>query len=123
MDSMGKWRDHASRVGSYFRLRNLILAVAMFLLVDFLWGAQLGIYPSAGSAPAVTVTPDTDSTFPDGRVPALIDDPSQADSTIQGEWYCWDTGPLSPHHLGYHVPNDQLWTWGELRASGFAWTP
>ena len=37
----------------------------------------------------------------------------------QSYWYCWDTGPLVPHHLGYRVLTDHLCTDQELASLGY----
>lgn len=95
-----------------------------FLAVDQFWGVQLGIRnpPDWDSgAPAATSSPADSDTF--SPMPSLIDDPSQPDWMVEGFWYCWNNGPLLPHHLDHHVPGDHLCTWGELRSSGFAWQP
>jgi len=99
-----------------------IAAFLAFLLVDQFWGVQLGIRNPPGwddGVPAVT-TPATPVPF---VMPSLIDDPSQPDWMVEGYWYCWNSGPLLPHHLNHHVPGDHLCTWGELRSDGFAATP
>lgn len=96
-------------------------AFAVFWVVDALWGAQLGIYPTGDSGPpAITRTSLGPSVT---GMPALINDPSQPDWMIQGFWYCWNSQPVLPHHLDHHVPGDHLCTWGELRDSGFAYMP
>jgi hypothetical protein len=102
----------------------LILIVPLFvifLVVDFLWGAQLGIYPTGDHGPPAIPNPTSTST-PTG-MPALIDDPSQPDWMVEGSWYCWDAGEDRPHRLGHYVPGDHLCTWGELRSDGFAYQP
>lgn len=95
----------------------------VFLVVATLWGVQLGQQNStdSGGPPAIPTTTAA------GRAPAgmpkLLNDPSQPDWQIEGEWYCWNTGLLAPHHIGHRVLGDHLCTWGELRADGFAWAP
>jgi hypothetical protein len=34
-------------------------------------------------------------------------------------WYCWDSGPKSPHHLGYPTTGDHVCSDDELRGTGF----
>lgn len=70
--------------------------------------------PVVGNTPAATPDSGPDPTS------SLIDDPNQPDDEVEGYWYCWNTGPLNPHHLGHRIPTDHLCTWGELRSSGFA---
>jgi hypothetical protein len=41
----------------------------------------------------------------------------------QDYWYCWDTGPLQPHHLGHRVLTDHLCTDQELASLGHPVTP
>ena len=38
--------------------------------------------------------------------------------TNQTYWYCWDSGPPEPHHLGHPVSGDHLCTSQELGGSG-----
>jgi hypothetical protein len=40
------------------------------------------------------------------------------DTVTQTYWYCWDTGPPEPHHLGHYVSGDHYCTDRELRDSG-----
>ena len=40
------------------------------------------------------------------------------DNNNNNYWYCWDSGPPRPHHLGYPVNNDHWCTDEELRQSG-----
>jgi hypothetical protein len=37
----------------------------------------------------------------------------------QSYWYCWDSGNLSPHHLGYSVSGDHLCSKQELHDAGW----
>jgi hypothetical protein len=104
--------------GSGLLLVIATAAVAVALLVDFIWGAQLGWYPPADGQPT-TAPPTTTDRFANG-IPHILDDPNEAATSVEGYWYCWNNGPLMPHHLGHRMPNDHLCTWGELRSSGFA---
>lgn len=82
-----------------------------------------------GTGLTVTLlSPDDDASDGSGSstsspMPQLLDNPSMADDQIQGSWYCWNKIHLAPHRLGHHVYGDHLCTWGELRSSGFAWSP
>jgi hypothetical protein len=39
---------------------------------------------------------------------------SDSNYVTQSYWYCWDSGPPSPHHLGHSVSGDHLCTNAEL---------
>ncbi|MDH6136485.1 hypothetical protein P3T37_005913 [Kitasatospora sp. MAA4] len=41
-----------------------------------------------------------------------------ADDETTAALYCWDTGPLRPHHFGHPAVGDHLCTYGELRRIG-----
>lgn len=111
------------------RLAAPILATAMVAVAVVLAGAvvevALGQQQWFWESPSKSAPASSPAKTDDGpsAMPLLIDDPSQPDWMVPGIWYCWNTGPLEPHRLGYHVPNDHLCTWGDLRTGGYVYTP
>jgi hypothetical protein len=43
--------------------------------------------------------------------------PVTSPSDIQNYWYCWNTGPTMPHHLGRYVRSDHPCTVAEFKAA------
>lgn len=76
MTRMGTLDDGGKRKNDPFRPRNLFLAFLVFLLIDTLWGAQLGIYPTGDSGPPAITAPSTPFTWaPSPTVPAPLPQP------------------------------------------------
>ncbi|MEH0585619.1 hypothetical protein QA942_16545 [Streptomyces sp. B21-106] len=76
---------------------------------------------TAVTAEYFTVVVTNASCFDDDEVASgrlWLRQQERRDQDVQKYWYCWDSGPNKPHHLGRRVAGDHLCTWGELRQAG-----
>ena len=86
------------------------------------------------SAQPITIKPSQPTTAstltnpPQQSITATTTPAVKADSTTQSPsptfsqsyLYCWNSGALSPHHLGHYVPNDHICSDQELHAAGIS---
>ncbi|MFF1763183.1 hypothetical protein [Streptomyces sp. NPDC058249] len=75
----------------------------------------------AVTAEYVTVVVTNASCFDDDDVASgrlWLRQQESRDEDVQSYWYCWDSGPKDPHHIGHRVSGDHLCTRGELRQAG-----
>jgi hypothetical protein len=123
------WWRHRSRDDKGCLIYVGLLAVALTLVVG------IGLIEHGGGEGIGAAAPTTTSTFDPTLIPQTPAVPaptptvatapvftapqSSGSQVTQSYWYCWDTGPPAPHHLGHPVNGDHFCTSGELSATGF----
>jgi len=77
----------------------------------FVWavvvGTVLAVVALVGHAAAKNAASET-------TIPSILPPAWLSEHVSQSYWYCWDSGPVLPHHLGYRVVGDHLCTDQEL---------